>query len=537
MAFREVSVIGVKEILRLWLMRRGVRTIAQLAQVDPKTVRRYVAAAQASGLCPGDGEDQLTDELIAVVVDAVKVGRRPGDGRGRTWQLLEDNKDFIESKLKGKSNENGKSNDKVKLTKIVTLLYRRTGEKIPYRTLHRFCVAELGYRRTETTVRVDDCDPGHELQVDFGRMGLLLDPGLARRRVLWALIFTGVYSRHMFVWLTHSQKLNAVIDAFEEAWTFFDGVFRVVIPDNIKAIVDHADATDPRLNDAFYEYAQERGFVIDPTRVRHPKDKPRVERTVSYTRESFFKGEDFKDLADAQLRARQWCLDDAGLRIHGTTKARPLEVFQTEEHPVLLPAPQTRYDLPHYCNPKVHPDHHIAVLNALYSVPTAFVGKHVKVRADSHLVKVFHQGELIKVHPRKPVGGRSTDADDYPEDKRIYATRDLARLLGVARSYGEGIGNYAERLLDNPLPWTKMRQVYRLLGLARRYGAARVDDACARSLELDVVDMTRVERMLERALENDPVPQEPAANDNVVPLRFARPANDFKPGQGGRDDK
>jgi transposase len=54
---------------------------------------------------------------------------------------------------------------------------------------------------------------------------------------------------------------------------FFGGVFAVVIPDNMKAIVDQASAVDPRLNDAFREYAQARGFVVDPARVRHPRDK------------------------------------------------------------------------------------------------------------------------------------------------------------------------------------------------------------------------------------------------------------------------
>jgi hypothetical protein len=34
----------------------------------------------------------------------------------------------------------------------------------------------------------------------------------------------------------------------------------------------------PRLNRAFIEYAQARGFVVDPARVRTPTDKPRVER-------------------------------------------------------------------------------------------------------------------------------------------------------------------------------------------------------------------------------------------------------------------
>ena len=67
-----------------------------------------------------------------------------------------------------------------------------------------------------------------------------------------------------------------MIAGFEAAWEFFGGVFAVVIPDNMKAIVDKADATDPKLNDAFREYAQARGFAIDPPRVPQPQDKPRV---------------------------------------------------------------------------------------------------------------------------------------------------------------------------------------------------------------------------------------------------------------------
>ncbi len=138
---------------------------------------------------------------------------------------------------------------------------------------------------------IDDCAPGSELQVDFGRMGIMFDPETRRRRVLWALIFTAVYSRHTFVWLSFTQSFR---DGFEAAWSFFGGVFWVVIADNMRAIVDKADATNPRINDSFLEYAQARGFVIDPARARHPQDKARVERTVPYARSSFFKGENFK---------------------------------------------------------------------------------------------------------------------------------------------------------------------------------------------------------------------------------------------------
>jgi len=70
---------------------------------------------------------------------------------------------------------------------------------------------------------VADCEPGAEVQVDFGRLGMLTDAADGRRRVVHGLIFTAVYSRHMFVWPTYRQTLADVIAGFEAAWEFFGG--------------------------------------------------------------------------------------------------------------------------------------------------------------------------------------------------------------------------------------------------------------------------------------------------------------------------
>jgi hypothetical protein len=374
-------------------------------------------------------------------------------------------------------------------------------------------------------VRVADGRPGDECQIDFGRTGLLYDPVSERMRAAHSLIFTACFSRHCFVWVTFAQTTEAVIDGCEAAWAFFGGVFATVIPDNLAAVVERANPTEPRLNRAFVEYAQHRGFLIDPARVRRPQDKPRVERVVPYVRASLFAGEHFVDRDDAQRRAEQWCRDKAGMRIHGTTQCRPAELFALEEAPHLLPAPTTAYDLPIYATPKVHRDHHIEVAKALYSVPGNLIGRHVEARADRVLVKVFLRGQLLKVHPRKPPGGRSTDAADLPADKSIYAMRDVDRLQALAAGHGPAVGAYARALLDIPLPWTKMRQVYALLGLVKRWGPERVEAACARALDAEAaLSAGLIARMLERATESDRTTAPPAAGP---PGRFARDPGHF----------
>ena len=96
-------------------------------------------------------------------------------------------------------------------------LLARQGTVVPLRTVQRYVREECGRRRGQgATVRVADGEPGDELQVDFGKMGVLEVDG--RRRVVWALIFTACYSRHCFVWLSLRQTLDDVIDGFEAAW-------------------------------------------------------------------------------------------------------------------------------------------------------------------------------------------------------------------------------------------------------------------------------------------------------------------------------
>jgi transposase len=510
MAFREVSVVQVREVLRRWLRGDGERPIARGVGVDRKTARRYIAAAIDLGVDRCGGPEQLTDELIGQVVERVRP-HRP-DGHGLAWRTLLAEEERITAWV----------GQNLTVVKIGILLARR-GVVVPHRTLARFAVQRCGASPRSTTVRVDDPPPGVECQVDFGRLGLVADG--ERRRLCWALIFTACFSRHQFVWPTFHQTTEEVIRGFEAAWGFFGGVFPVVIPDNMAAIVTKAENTAPRFNDVFLEYAQSRGFAIDAARVATPTDKPRVERTVPYARNNFFAGETFVDLADVRTRAETWCTQTAGTRIHGTTQCRPAEDFRATELALLVALPGAPFDIPRWSTPKVHRDFHVEVDRALYSAPHHLIGHHLKARRDSTTVKLYFRAELVKVHPRKPPGQRSTDLADFPTGKEVYATRDLDRLRRMAADHGEAIGVYAQVLLDTPLPWTKMRQVYRLLGLVKKWGAARVEQACRRALDAEAIDVNLVSRMLERAREETNPDARP--DPVLVQGRFARDPSEF----------
>jgi hypothetical protein len=128
-----------------------------------------------------------------------------------------------------------------------------------------------------------------------------------------------------------------------------------------------------------------------------------------------------------------------------------------------------------------------------------------------------------------PPGKRSTDPSDYPVGKADYALRSVEGVRRRAREQGEHVGRFVERLLEGPLPWTKMRQAYGLLRLCERYGAPRVEALCARALAFEVLDVRRLERMLKAGADR-PAPVESAGPAKIFVLpssRFARPVTAF----------
>ena len=184
------------------------------------------------------------------------------------------------------------------------------------------------------------------------------------------------------------------------------------------------------------------------------------------------------------------------------------------------------YEIADWRTVTVHQDHHFQYLQALYSIPSGMCppGQKVEVRVDSMLVRIYHRGQLIKTHPRQPTGGRSTDVADYPPKISPYTTRDPDHIRRQAARLGPAVGEFAQRLFAGDHPWSKLRQGHKLLRLGERYTAQRLDAACQRALDVDLIDVKRVERILIQALEEETTPQLPLP---LPPGRFARPGSVF----------
>ena len=526
MAHKEYNVLEIVDVLRRYLAGDSIRLISRSKDMDRNTVRKYLRIAGENGFTVGfDGN---LDEMAYWIFAVVHPESREAQEIKRDTILLPHEQriaDWLEK-------------EKLTLTKVHIKL-ARMNVNVSYSALWRFARERLGFGGAEITVRMADSKPGEVAEVDFGKLGIIYDPVSGRKRLLRALVVTLTFSRHQYVYTTYSQDLNSLISGIEEAWEFFNGVVRRVVLDNMRTAVVKSDRFEPIFQRTFLEYSRYRGFIIDATDVSSPKQKPKVERQVPYVRENFFKGEHFADRDHAQREAEKWCLMTAGLRIHGTTRKRPRVVFEQQERQALLPLSAPRFDVPQWDPPhKVHPDHMIRVNNALYSVPTEYIGQEVDVRVDSKLVRIYHKEQLIKTHPVMPAGERSVDYDDYPKEKSAYAMRNCEYYIQKAREMGPYSGKFAQSLLSGDFPWSKLRQAQKLISLGEKYGAERVEKACHRAVAYSLSNVYRVEAIIKEDVcslslcDEQSVPEQ---SDSALPGRFTREAHYFThPVHGGK---
>ena len=263
MAYRELGVIELREVWRRYSAGDGVRAIARGTGVDRKTVAKYVAAAVAVGLPAA--RPPPTDEQLAAFVRGLR-----GTPVGRPAALPERLAPYQAQIAAWLA-------DGLRLTKIHRRL-REQGLGVPYSSLHRFAQAQCGFGAPSVTVRVAEPPPGEAAEVDFGRLGLWPDPATGSHRHVYGLLVTLAFSRYAFLWVALRQDLPTVLAGLEAAWAFFQGVVRRLVVDNLKPVVTRADRYAPQIDRVFLEYAQHRGFLVDPAVPRHATGKPNVER-------------------------------------------------------------------------------------------------------------------------------------------------------------------------------------------------------------------------------------------------------------------
>lgn len=473
MARRMFAVMDVVELLRHWQAGDSVSQMARALGLDRKTVRKYASRAEAAGMAPG-GPALSAAEWAAKVREWFPELSDPR-ARSSVHGEIARHHDYVAEHL-----------GTTTLATIHQRLRDEHGLTVSIASLRRYVRLEFAEEAAEgrATVLRDDPPPGSEAQLDYGHLGSWTDPASGAKRRVWAFIMTLSFSRHLFCYpvlaMTQREFLAAHVAAFE----FFGGAPHRLVPDNLGSGILKSDLYDPRINRGYAELAWHYGCLIDPARVAHPKDKPRVERMVPYVRDSFFSGRRFTDLPAMRTQASSWSLEVAGQRsARPLAGARPETVFRAFEQEHLLALPRRPFEAATWQTAKVGPDCHVSVGGALYSVPFRFIGRRLDVRLTDTLLQVFTEGELVKTHVRVRKGRRATDWQDYPEQKAAFFMRTPSWCRHRARECGPAVERLVAELLGEQA-LHRLRSAQGIIRLADTYGGERLEAACALALEV-----------------------------------------------------
>lgn len=261
---RKLTMRQLRQLLRLSADGISVRDIATMLGIARSTVQDNIERATAAGLSwPLPAE--LTDDVLEHRLfsrQGVKQGlRRRAEP---DWGAL-----AVELKKPGVT---------------LSILWEE------YRAVHsdgyaysRFCHLFRGFERRLTPTMRQVHVAGDKVFVDYsGKKLPIVDRKTGEIRE--AEIFLGVLgaSSYTFAEATWSQTLPDWIGSHVRMFRFFDGVPRLIVPDNLKSGVNRSSFYDPEINRSFGRMASHYGVGVLPARPKRPKDKAKVESGVRF---------------------------------------------------------------------------------------------------------------------------------------------------------------------------------------------------------------------------------------------------------------
>lgn len=481
MSERRLKLMNIREMIRHIREGRSDRQIGKDLGVDRRTVKRYREWAEEQGLLSGELPDH---ENLLKTLDA----SMPEKVVPQNSSKADAYRERIERLLK----------EKVKVTAIYDRL-KEQGYEGSYASVLRLA-RRIAPKPVEAYTR-KECQPGEEAEIDFGYVGKLKDSE-GNLRKSWVFVMVMGWSRYAYVEFVFDQKVETWLRCHRNALEFFGGVPQRMVIDNLKSGITQAIWDDPQVQMAYRECAEHYGFLILPCRPATPEHKGKVEGGVGYVQGRFMGGREPMTQVEANQAVRKWCQEEAGMRIHGTTKEQPRRQFEEVEKGRLKGLPTTPYDLAIWKKAKLHRDCHIVFEGCYYSAPFRLVGQSLWVCAGTRQVRLFNEKyELVATHERanRP-GSRQTHRDHYPAEKLPGLERTRDGCLAQAAALGPDVQQVVEQILADPV-LDRIHQAGRLVRLGEKYGCQRLNDACRRALDYGDPAYKTVKGILKQNLE------------------------------------
>jgi len=497
---REIDMYSLQDIVAALLDGTPIKQIARQKKVSKNTVKKYRSILDEIL----DRQPWLRGDLPALMEAFRTIRSRQRYSENHGW--LENHEKLV----------SGLAADCDNYVRLLQVLHDH-GFRGSYSSLLRYVVKSETFK--EKPVFRIESRPGEIAQVDFGTIGTIFDEDMGAEVKAYVFVMVLGFSRDAYYEIVKRQDIRTWCACHIHAFEHFHGVPRVIIPDNLKSAIIKASFLDPLANRSYADLAKHYGFQIDPCLPGAPEHKGKVESGVKYVKRNFLPLRSFKNFVDANRQLQQWNEQTARIRVHGTTRSVPKELFEQHEREALLALTTERFEIPVWKRLKVYRDIHIQFDKAYYSVPCELRGEYVEARKTDSQVAVFFDLELVAVHTPAPVGKRRTNRAHYPAEIGRYMEHDTDYCIQQALS----VGPYTHRIVKSLLfeeAIRNLRSAQNIIRLKKKYGHSRLEAAARRAVYFGNYTYGGVKNILEHNLDA----QELLFDESSRPLcsRYAR---------------
>jgi transposase len=502
----------LREILRLGLVcGLSGRQIARSVSVSRPTVSHYLDRAIQEGFTR-ETVNSLSEADLEKLLATKELGRPRQDRTLPDWE-------HVHRELARKS-------------VTLQLLWEEHKQTHPdgYR-YSQFCSLYRAWRKHLDLSMRQTHKAGEKLFVDYaGQTVPIHDP--VTGRVSYAQIFVAVLglSNCTYAEASADQGLSSWIMSHVRAFEYFGGVTAAVVSDNLKSGVSKPCRYEPDLNPAYQDFASHYATAVLPTRVRHPKDKSKVEVGVQVVERwilAALRNRKFFSIEELNEFIRQH-LQILNTRPFKKLKGSRKDWFDLLEKPALKPLPPTRYAYADWKKATVNIDYHVELKGHYYSVPHAYRGRQVDIRHTPSTVEIFLSSSRVASHVRSHrLGSHTTVAEHMPKSHRSHLEWTPSRIVSWAGAIGPYVRQMCESILAaRPHPEQGYRSCLGIIRLDKRFGTDRLESACKRACELGSFRYKSVRSILECGLDKTPI-ETPAGellirHDNIRGEAFYR---------------
>lgn len=464
MSQERLTVRKIKEVLRLkWECQISERSIARSCRISRSTVSEYLKRAEAAGL-EWPLSEEITDNQLYERLFPRTIQLNPKAAYVPDWQAV-----HLELRKKGVT---------------LRLLWMEYLESYPQGYGYsQFCQLYRNWSgKFKPTMRLNH-KAGEKLFVDYaGQTISVIDPKTGE--IQEAEIFVAVLgaSSYTYAEAQWHQDLSNWIGGHVRAYDFLGGVTEVVVPDNLRAAVNHPSRYDPEINQTYQEMAEHYGVAVIPARVARPRDKSKAEVGVQNVERwilARLRNQRFFSLFELNKAIRELLKDLNNRKMEHLGKSRK-ELFDLVDKPALKPLPVTPYEFALWKKAKISIDYHVEYDDVYYSVPCHLYPSEVLIRSTERAIEIYHNGQRVALHPRSHEQGRHfTIKEHMPSDHRFYSEWSPERFIRWAEKIGPETTKVVQMELGSRQhPEQAFRACLGILGFARKYSVKRLESAC-----------------------------------------------------------